>query len=213
MTGPRPFLLTGFEPFDHAERNPSWEIARVLDGERIAGHPVVSLQLPVVFGDSIKRLDKAIRRWRPVGVIALGVANSRSVISVERIAINVDDARIPDNLGQQPIDQAVIAHAPAAYFSRLPIKAIHHALQTAGIPSEISQSAGTYVCNHVFYGLLHRLRLHTRLPAGFIHVPPELSASAPQGLPLATMVAATRLAVATCLNQARDIRLAAGRED
>nr|WP_225444764.1 pyroglutamyl-peptidase I [Pseudomarimonas arenosa] len=206
-------MITGFEPFGGAERNPSMHIAEALDGAEIAGQPITSLTLPVVFGESLKRLDQAIRRLRPIGVIALGVATTRSVISIERIAINIDDARIADNAGQQPIDQAIIRHAPAAYFSQLPIKAIHQALQQAGIPSEISQSAGTYVCNHVFFGLMHRLRLQRRIPAGFLHIPPELDVDELHGLPLPRMIEAVRLAITTTLSYAEDIRLSAGRED
>lgn len=209
----RPFLLTGFEPFDGAAHNPSWDIAQALEGEVVDRHPLVAVQLPVVFGQSMKQLDKAIRRLRPAGVIALGVANSRSAISIERVAINIDDARIADNAGQQPIDRPVLKHAPAAYFSRLPIKAIHHALQQAGIPSEISQTAGTYVCNHVFFGLMHRLRLQQRVPAGFIHVPPACSPDQIDGLPLARMIEAVRLSARTALRFSEDMEIGAGRED
>src|SRR5690606_37700984 len=118
---------------------------------------VRSVLLPCVFGRALEVLDAAITRHRPSVVIALGLAGSRRDITVERVALNIDDARIPDNAGCRPIDQPVVAGAPCAYWSTLPIKAIVVALQEAGIAASVSQSAGTFVCNHVFYGLAHRL--------------------------------------------------------
>lgn len=164
------FLLTGFEPFGGDAFNPSWEIAARLAGWEVPPWPapvfgapapplavVRSVRLPCVFGEALAALDEALERHRPVAVIALGLAASRHDISVERVAINVDDARIPDNAGRRPIDTPVCAEGPAAYWSSLPIKAIVAALREAGIPATVSQSAGTFVCNHVFYGLAHRL--------------------------------------------------------
>ena len=137
----------------------------------------------------------------------MGLAAVRADMSVERVALNVDDARIADNAGAQPIDEPVFAGGPAAYFSTLPIKAITSALQQAGLPAAVSQTAGTFVCNHVFYGLmhqLHQLRRHRTVRAGFMHVPP-LSA-----LDLATQVKAARLALWTTLQTAVDLRQSGG---
>src|SRR5690348_13958078 len=139
-------LLTGFDPFAGDAINPSWEIVRALDGETIAGHRVVAEKLPVVFGDALHALRATISRTEPALVICTGVATTRTRLSIERVAINVDDARIPDNAGSQPIDVPVAHGGPAAYFSTLPIKAMLRALEQAGIPAEISQTAGTYVC-------------------------------------------------------------------
>ena len=156
-------LVTGFEPFGGDAVNPSWEIAARLDGWMVRDSSgtdiarVRAVRLPCVFGESLEVLGQALARHRPVAGIGLGLAASRDDISVERVAINVDDARIPDNAGRQPIDLPVRTGAPAAYWSTLPIKAIVAALQAAGIPVSVSQSAGTFVCNHVFYGLAHRL--------------------------------------------------------
>jgi len=191
--GPAPtLLLTGFEPFGGDEANPSWEIAARLEGWEVreqaaarrdnTGRPapllavVRSVQLPCVFHQALAVLDAACERFQPVAVIALGLAASRAEISVERVAINVDDARIPDNAGRQPIDSPVCHGGPVAYWSSLPIKRIVAAMRAAGIEASVSQSAGTFVCNHVFYGLAHRLAAAraSSAPAprgGFIHVP------------------------------------------
>lgn len=166
------FLLTGFEPFDGEAINPSWEVARALDGEPIGGWRVAAVQLPCVFGASRAALEAAITRRRPAGVIALGLAGNRGAISVERVAVNLVDARIPDNAGAQPVDVPVVAGAPLALATRLPAKAIVARLQAAGLHAELSLSAGSFVCNEVMYGLLHRLRRRPAMPAGFIHLPP-----------------------------------------
>ena len=154
-------LLTGFEPFDKDPLNPSWEVARALDGWQPAAMnaacTVRAVQLPCVFGDAIARLDEAMAQWQPTLVICLGLAGGRTEITPERVAINVDDARIPDNAGRQPVDTAVQADGPAAYFSTLPIKAMVRDMRAAGVPAAVSNTAGTFVCNHIFYALMHRL--------------------------------------------------------
>ena len=248
MPAPLPiFLLTGFEPFGGDAANPSWEIAARLDGwqvrvpaqpaastlaARVDGDPVRagaadealavvrSVQLPCVFDAALAVLDEALEQHRPQAVIALGLAASRAEVSVERVAINIDDARIPDNAGQQPIDRPVCAGGPVAYWSSLPVKTIVAALRQAGIAAAVSQSAGTFVCNHVFYGLAHRLagRAHesaasatapasaaSLLPparrGGFIHVPwPDAADGAvASGLSLERLVEAIRIAVRVTL--------------
>ena len=163
-------LLTAFEPFGGDVVNASELAARPLDGVEVAGHRVSVAILPCVFGAAIDTLRREIDRLEPALVVACGEASGRSEISIERIAINVDDARIPDNAGKQPIDVAVAPDGPAAYFSRLPIKSIVQALSQAKIPAAISQTAGTFVCNHVFYGLMRALE-GTDVPGGFVHVP------------------------------------------
>ena len=185
-------LLTGFEPFDGDDRNPSQAIVQALAGHAIAGHRIVGHELPVAFGDSLRVLRQALRRTRPALVVCLGQAGGRDAISLERVAINVDDARIADNAGARPVDRPVIARGPAAYFSTLPITAMTAAVAAAGIPAAVSQTAGTFVCNHVFYGLMHALRRRPGVRGGFIHVPwLESQAIARPGEPamaLATMV-------------------------
>ncbi|MBK8864676.1 MAG: pyroglutamyl-peptidase I [Betaproteobacteria bacterium] len=217
---PQPFiLLTGFEPFGGESVNPSWQVAQALHGETLAGARVRSLCLPCAFGDALDTLGAALVRQRPGIVLALGQAGGRSDFSVERIAINVDDARIACNAGRQPIDEAVVPGAPAAYFATLPIKAIVAALRSAGLPASVSQSAGTYVCNHVFYGLMHALRRRRGVRAGFMHLPllPEQVAAretvpAPPSLPLTTLVFGVRLALATAVTTTADLRASGGAE-
>ncbi|MFW2514195.1 pyroglutamyl-peptidase I [Demequina sp. SO4-13] len=166
----RTVLLTGFAPFSSAHVNPSWEAARSVADQWSGAATVVAEQLPVEFGGAGDALQAAVDRFSPDIVIALGVAEGRRAFTPERVAINIDDARIPDNAGAQPIDVPIIADAPAGLFSTLPVKTIVRAVRAAGIPSELSNSAGTYVCNHVFFRLLHALA-GTDARGGFIHVP------------------------------------------
>jgi pyroglutamyl-peptidase len=210
-------LLTGFEPFGGEAVNPSWEIARALDGWVCDGRVGRTALLPCVFGDALLRLDDALAASRPELVLCLGQAGGREGISIERAALNVDDARIPDNGGRQPIDDAVVAGGPAAYFSTLPIKAIVRDLRAAGIAAAVSNTAGTFVCNHVFYALMHHLATRptlARTRGGFVHVPylPEQAGVRP-GAPcmaLATQVEALRLAIRSALATREDIRETAG---
>ena len=209
---PAPVLLTGFDPFGGDPINPSWRIAQALHGRLLDGHRVVAEQLPTVFGSALVALDAALARHRPTLVICLGLVATRAAISLERVAINVDDARIADNAGAQPIDSPVIAGAPAAYFSTLPIKAMQQAISWAGVPAEVSQTAGTFVCNHVFYGLMHRLataRGLKRTRGGFIHVPMLPEQGAPS-LPLADMVEGLRAGIRTALATTGDVRSGGG---
>ncbi len=202
-------LLTGFEPFGGETVNPSWAAVRVLQGARIGGHRVEARCLPVVFGAALTCLRKAIAETRPTLVICVGQAGGRAQISLERIAINVDDARTPDNAGNSPVDAAIVSDGPAGYFSTLPIKRLLAELQRAGIPAEISQSAGTYVCNHVFYGLMHSLRKRRALRGGFVHIPysPEQAAGHPgaASLPVDTVTAAIRMIVRATLKNPQDL--------
>jgi pyroglutamyl-peptidase len=164
-------LLTGFEPFNNATINPAWEAVRALEGWSGDGFAVVVRQLPCVFGLAMRVLNDAVDEVRPDLVIAVGQAGGRAELSVERVAINVDDASIPDNDGRQPVDAAIVAGSLAAYFSTLPIKAIVRAMRERGLVAGVSQTAGTFVCNHVFYGLMHHTAGVAGLRAGFIHVP------------------------------------------
>ncbi len=163
-------LLTGFEPFGGDQINPSWEIAKALNGQKIAGVNIIARMLPCVFGEALKVLQQSIDEVNPDLVLALGQEGGRSDFSIERIAINIDDARIADNAGAQPIDQPVVNGAPAAYFSTLPIKTMVAELRAAGHPASVSQTAGTFVCNHVFFGLQHALH-GSGVRSGFMHLP------------------------------------------
>ena len=175
----RNILITGFGPFGGEPVNPALEAIKRLDGKTLAGHAVVTRELPVVRFAAIETLVQHIRETDPALIIAVGQAGGRLEITPERIAINVDDFRIPDNGGLQPIDEAVVPKGPAAYWSTLPIKAMVAAMKQKGIPASVSNSAGTFVCNHLFYGLMHHLaKTKRQARAGFIHIPylPEQAA-------------------------------------
>lgn len=205
-------LLTGFEPFDGAQANPSERAARRLHGRQVARHRVVGAVLPTRFSASIDRLNQLIDRHRPALILCLGLAGGRSALSFERIAINVDDARIPDNAGDQPVDRPVVPGGPAAYFSSLPIKSMVTALARAGLPAEVSQTAGTFVCNHVFYGLMHRLGRDRALRGtrgGFVHLP-WLPGQGEPALDEATQAKGLRLAIEAALRNPRDIAVTGG---
>jgi pyroglutamyl-peptidase len=177
-------LVTGFEPFAGDVRNPSGMVAAALDGLDTGGGRVTAEVLPCVFGEAPVVLLRAIARVRPEVVVCLGLAGGRTGITAERVAINVDDARIPDNAGRRPIDRAVAADGPVAYWSTLPVKAIVEDLREAGFPASVSQTAGTFVCNHVFYALRHAMErgaAPTVRRAGFVHLPwlPEQAGGGP----------------------------------
>lgn len=213
MTYPQ-ILLTAFEPFGGDPVNPSLLIARHLHGETVAGARVVAVEMPCVFHASLAVLDEALARTRPTLAVALGLAAGREGLSIERVAINVDDARIPDNVGAQPVDEAIAPEGPAAWFSTLPIKAMVAALNQAGVPASVSQTAGTFVCNHVFYGLQQRLG-GTGVRSGFIHVPllPEQAGLHPGKpvLALTEQVRGVRLALEVALaHRGEDLRAVGG---
>jgi len=211
-------LLTGFEPFNKATINPAWEAVRALEGWQgeAGGHhfQVEVRQLPCVFGDANEAIAALVTELHPDVVIAVGQAGGRAEISVERVAINVDDASILDNDGQQPVDVRIVDDGPAAYFSTLPIKAIVRAMRGQGLIAGVSQTAGTFVCNHVFYGLMHHVAGQP-IKAGFIHVPflPEQTAGrpdAPPSMALDDIVAGIRIAVEVTLGVADDVVEAGG---
>lgn len=199
-------LLTGFDPFDGEPVNPAAEAVKRLDGRSLDGIAVVAKEIPTVFGRSIDVLEAAIHEVNPDVVICVGQAGGASDIRVERVAINLIDARIPDNEGNQPVDVPVVPDGPVAYWSTLPVKAIVHNLRAAGIPASVSYSAGTFVCNQLFYGLAHLLA--TQYPSvrgGFLHIPylPEQAARHPgaPSMALETVVKALEIAVRTCFQQ------------
>lgn len=208
-------LLTGFEPFGGDAANPSWaaarSAARLLQSD---GLEVRAVELPCVFGESATVLAEALERFQPELVLCTGQAGGRARISLERVAINCDDARIPDNAGNQPVDEPVVPGGPAAYFTSLPVKAALAALAAEQIPAEVSQSAGTYVCNHVFYALMHALRLRPGTRGGFVHVPyaeTQLPAgSSAPSLPGPQLAAALAVVVRTALATTADLKLPAG---
>ncbi|ANN49873.1 pyroglutamyl-peptidase I [Levilactobacillus brevis] len=164
-------LITGFDPFGGEKTNPAIEAVKRLPAV-IAGATVVPLGIPTVFGTCAEVVRQAIITERPDVVLSVGQAGGRSALTPERIAINLDDGRIPDNAGFQPVDQPIQPNGPAAYFTQLPVKAMAQAIRQAGLPSHVSTTAGTYVCNHIMYEVQHlRATEFPQLQAGFIHIP------------------------------------------
>ena len=218
-TSPTPIiLLTGFDPFGGEQLNPSWEICRELAGREVAGHRVEALKVPCEFRRSIEAVAAAVRQHRPAVVICLGQAGGRAHMSVERVAINIDDARAPDNGGARPIDEAIAPDGPAAYFATVPVKAMTAAMRKAKVPAMVSNTAGTYVCNHLMYGVLHFLAASgTATRAGFIHVPyaeaQVLDKPAVPALALASMVRGVEAALAAAVEHRHDVKVSEGTLD
>jgi pyroglutamyl-peptidase len=204
-------LVTGFEPFGDDTRNPSQDVARQLDGVELAGHRVAGRVLPCAFGDSLVQLRQWLGELRPKLVLCCGLAAGRVEVTFERVAINIEDARIPDNRGFAPVDRPVLAGGPAAYFTTLPIKAMVQVVRASGILAGVSNTAGTFVCNHVFYGLMHALRRRRGVRGGFVHLPclPKQTMGG-YGLELPRQVEAVRLAVGTAIEVRKDVLLAEG---
>jgi pyroglutamyl-peptidase len=164
-------LVTGFEPFGGESLNASYAAVSRLP-QRIGNLEISTAQLPTSYARCGAALEREIRRIDPAMVLCVGEAGDRTTLNVERVAINVQDARIADNDGAQPADLPIVSGAPAAYFATLPVRAIHAALTAAGLPAEISNSAGTFVCNHAFYSLMHFAATPgNKLRGGFLHVP------------------------------------------
>lgn len=164
-------LITGFDPFGGESINPAWEAVKAMENS-LDGIEVIKLQIPTVFKKSAEKLFAGIEEHRPDMVICIGQAGGRYDISVERVAINMDDGRIPDNEGYQPIDTPVYEDGENAYFATLPIKGIVEEIKLAKIPASVSNTAGTYVCNHIMYSLLYYIsKNNLNIKGGFIHVP------------------------------------------
>jgi pyroglutamyl-peptidase len=179
-------LVTGFEAFGDDPSglglNPSALAAHALHGKRIAGHRLVAAVLPCVYGQSISVLKALIKQHQPTLIICVGQAGGRAGLSIERVAVNLDDAPYPDNAGCVRLACPVLPGTPTAYFSTLPLQTMLATLQRQGIASELSSSAGHFVCNHVFYALMHLLATRRglgKVRGGFIHVPylPEQAAA------------------------------------
>lgn len=203
-------LLTGFEPFGGEEINPAWEVAKQLDGQVIGDYKIISKQVPTVFHKSLQVLQSYMKEIEPELVVCIGQAGGRPDITVERVAINVDDARIADNEGNQPVDVPIVEGGPVAYWSTLPMKATVKKLREEGIPASVSQTAGTFVCNHLFYGLMHMLaKEENEARGGFIHIPflPEQASSHPgqPSMSLSTITKGIELLIRVVLEVETDI--------
>lgn len=208
-------LLTGFDPFGNESVNPAIEAVKKLEGKVLEGYTVEVLEVSTAFDSCIEELKLALKAVKPDVVICVGQAGGRSQMCLERVAINVNDARIADNEGNQPIDTPVVEDGPVGYWSTLPIKAIVEALRNQGIPASVSQTAGTFVCNHIFYGLMHQIMQMDRdVRGGFIHIPflPEQAAKHPgqPSMALETIVQGLEYAIVTAINYKQDISVVGG---
>ena len=208
-------LLTAFDPFGGDTVNPALEAVKLVP-EKIGCVEVVKLEVPTVFYRSIDRVAAAIEQERPDAVLCIGQAGGRFDLTPERVAININDARIPDNEGNQPLEGAVYEDGPAAYFTTLPIKAMVAAIRRAGLPASVSNTAGTFVCNHLMYGVLYTLA--HRFPGvrgGFMHVPyipaqvVGLSSPAPS-MHMADIARGIEAAIGAIAENSRDITAVEG---
>ncbi|GIG37506.1 pyroglutamyl-peptidase I [Cellulomonas pakistanensis] len=210
-------LLTGFEPFEQQEVNASWAAVRaVADSwdQAAEGAALVTALLPVSFARAPRRLAELLLDVRPSLVVAVGEAGGRANVSVERVAVNVQDARIPDEDGAQPVDVPVVPGGDAAHFSSLPIKACLAALREAGVPGEVSNTAGTFVCNTIAYALADQLAAGHAPGArgGFVHVPrlPEQVPARAASLGVEGAAEGLRAVLRAALRTTEDVTLAAG---
>ena len=165
-------LVTGFGPYGKEKTNPTWEVAKLLDGKTIKGHKIKGVRFIVSAKEISRRLPKLIDSLQPKLVLNLGLAPGRTDINVERVAINVADFSIPDASGRKPVDAPIDPTGPAAYFATIPVKKVVNALLSEGIPATVSNTAGTYLCNFIMYtSLNHVAKNGLDAKAGFIHVP------------------------------------------
>lgn len=200
-------LVTGFEPFGGEAINPSWEAVRRLNGDT-GDVRVERLLVPTTYADSIRTVTEVIDRLHPSTVLMVGQAGGRAELSIERVAVNCDDAQAPDSAGVLHEDAPIVSQGPTAYLATLPVKQIVAGLRSAGLPASVSNTAGLFVCNHLFYGVLHHIvtrNLDTQ--AGFVHVPflPEQVVGKPgtPSMALETMVAGIDCIVAVVTSNAR----------
>lgn len=207
-------LVTGFDPFGGESINPAIESVKRLP-DTIAGAEIIKMEIPTVFHKSINVIDEAIKEHDPDVILSIGQAGGRYDITVERIGINCDDARIADNEGNQMIDEPVFADGPAAYFVNLPIKAMVSEIQKAGIPASVSNSAGTFVCNHITYGVRHLVE--TKYPgkrSGFIHIPflpnQVLDKKGQPSMALSTIIDGLSAAIKAIVENEKDVKVTGG---
>lgn len=207
-------LVTGFDPFGGESINPALEAVKKLPAQ-IGEAEVITLEIPTVFNKSLEKIEEAIEQYNPDIVISIGQAGGRFGITPERVAINVDDARICDNEGKQPVDISVFQDGENAYFTNLPIKVMVQEMIRAGIPASVSNTAGTFVCNHVMYGILYMInKKYPHIRGGFIHVPyiPAQVTTKPNmpSMALEDIAKGLEICVKVATETTEDIRIAAG---
>lgn len=212
-------LVTGFDPFGGEKINPALETIKRLP-DAVLGVRIIKLEIPTVVGKSLAKIQEAVEKENPDVVLSIGQAGGRSEITVERVGINIDDCRIPDNEGNQPIDEPIVAGGPSAYFVTVPIKAIVEKIKANKIPASISNTAGTFICNHVCYGVAHLAAARTAagkpMKSGFIHIPflPEQVIGKPALTPsmsLETIVSGITHALEAIVEHDSDIKVSGGK--
>ncbi len=211
----RKILVTGFQPFGDESMNPAWEAVKRLP-DTIGDATVTKVEVPVVFGRGPEAVERAVEEVEPDLVLCVGQAGGRAKITPEFVGINYADARIPDNDGCQPVAERIVDGGPDAYFATLPVKAMVQAMREAGVPAEVSYTAGTYVCNDVMYSLLHTLATrHPGVRGGFLHVPyateqaTHLPASTPS-MSVDDMARGIAVALEAALTHEKDVDVATG---
>ncbi len=191
----RKLLITGFDPFGGASINPAWEAVKLLP-EEIADFEVHKLEIPTVFGLATEKVLEKAAEIRPNVILCIGQAGGRGSVTPERIGVNIRDAKIADNAGNQPVGQFVAEEGPAAYFATVPVMAMEEAIRKESLPGQVSNSAGAFVCNDTLYGLLHHYA-GTEVKVGFIHVP-WLPEQGSPSMPLEKTAAALEAAIRAC---------------
>ncbi len=209
-------LLTAFDPFGEDTVNPALEAVKIVDTSKINAE-VIKLEVPTVFHKSIETVQAAMRQHQPDVVLCIGQAGGRYALTPERVAINLDDARIKDNEGNQPVDVPVFADGAAAYFSNLPIKAMVEYIKEAGLPASVSNSAGTFVCNHLMYGVLYTIaKEFPQARGGFMHVPfiPEQVVTRPNtpAMALTDIARGIEAALKAIVDHDQDLKVTGGKE-
>ncbi len=191
----RKLLITGFDPFGGESTNPSWEAVRSLP-DTLGDFALCKLEIPTIYGLAAEKALEAASSFQPDLILCIGQAGGRSAVTPERIAVNIRDARIPDNAGNQPTGDTIAPDGPAAYFSTVPVADMAAAIRAKGIPGAVSNTAGTFVCNDTLYTLLH-CYAGTNVDVGFIHVP-QLPQQGEPSLPLETITSALAAAIEAC---------------
>lgn len=209
-------LLTAFDPFGGDHINPALEAVKLV-ADQMDGVEVMKLEVPTVFQKSIQTVTAAIDKEKPDAVLCIGQAGGRFDLTPERVAINIDDARIKDNEGNQPIDQPIFNDGESAYFSTLPVKAMVQKIRAAGIPASVSNTAGTFVCNHLMYGVLYHLsKYHPDVRGGFMHVPfiPNQVTERPAtpSMAMADIAKGIEAAIQAIAEYADDLKVIGGKE-
>jgi pyroglutamyl-peptidase len=208
-------LVTGFDPFGGESVNPAYEAVKLLP-ESIKESRIIKIEIPTVFGRAAREIEKAIEEYRPDAVVCVGQAGGRSCISIERIGINLREASIPDNDGNQPVDEKIKEDGQNAYFATIPIKAMVENVRKNGIPSHLSYTAGSYVCNDVMYSLLYILdNKYPQIKGGFIHVPYAIEqvsnkANNIPSMPISTIAKGLEYAIEAIVSNEHDIKNAMG---